>query len=206
MINNLNLPKSIKELSSITNEDYPVEKWSGAVVMLLVGDKFAFIRRSETMPSHKGQIGFIGGHKHDNEIDPLDTAIREFCEESGFVSSKIKTLGLTQPVWTSKRQLIIPILAKFLGTESEFLTRIKSNGEWDDIVLAPVSYLKEESNWTHANVISEKPYAVYFCPLTFEECRFLNNTVGSSYVLWGASAKMVLNFFQKHMVNDKNSF
>jgi 8-oxo-dGTP pyrophosphatase MutT (NUDIX family) len=203
MINNLNLPKNLNELSNITKEEYPVEKWSGAVVMLLVGDQLAFIRRSESMPTHKGQIGFIGGHKHDDEIDPLVTARREFSEESGFESSKIKTLGLCYPVWTSNKKLIIPVLAEFLGTEAEFIREIKSNGEWDDIVLSPLPYLKNTKNWVYGNVISINQYPIYFCALTTASCTFLNKQNPLTYVLWGASAKMVLNFFQKHMVNVK---
>ena len=36
------------------------------------------------MPSHKGQVGFMGGHKHEREDDPIQTALRELEEESSF--------------------------------------------------------------------------------------------------------------------------
>lgn len=189
----------------MTGQNIPVEKWSGAVVMLLVNGKLAMIRRSESMPTHKGQIGFLGGHKNLKETEPAETAVREFCEESGFTSSKVNTLGLIYPVWSSHKRLIVPVLSSFCGSEQEFLEGVKSNGEWDNIVLVPLDYLANDLIWSFANIYAPTMYPVYFCSLSTESCTYLCENISDPYILWGASAKMVLNFFQKHNVNDKNA-
>jgi 8-oxo-dGTP pyrophosphatase MutT (NUDIX family) len=205
MLNNLKLPQNILELSNITDKEYPAEKWSGAVNLLLVENEVVLIKRSDTMPTHKGQIGFMGGHKDAEESEPIVTAVREFCEESGFDSGKIKCLGLIHPVWTSQRKVIIPVLTQFLGTKKEFLDGVKSNGEWDDLVLAPFKFLYNENHWVRGNIQSGGSFSFYFVPLLLSECTYLNKSIMEPYVLWGATAKMVLNFFQKHMDDDRSS-
>ena len=74
MFNHLKIPKKLTQLSNIIGEDYPLDKWSGAVLFLVVEEKLVFIKRSETMPTHRGQIGFMGGHKLSDESNPFETA------------------------------------------------------------------------------------------------------------------------------------
>lgn len=204
MLENLKLPQNLIELSNITEQEYPVDKWSGAVVFLVVENSLVLIKRSDTMPSHKGQIGFIGGHKKDGEIDPIVTAKREFFEESNIPSSKIECLGLIHPVWTAKRKIIIPVYAHYKGSADEFLGSVKSNGEWGNLVLVPLSFILNEDIWTRCNLNGVERYSMYFAPLLFRSCRYLYSGAKDPYVLWGASAKMILNFFQKHMDSDNN--
>ena len=192
------LPQNIIELSNISDKEIPVEKWSGAVVFLLVENKLVLIKRSDLMPTHKGQIGLIGGHKNDDEVDPIETAKREFTEESNISADKITISGLILPVYTTKGKMIIPVLAHYVGSEEEFLRDVKSNGEWDDIVLAPMEFLENLYSWSWASMIGEKDYPIYFAPLLKSKCTYLRSDSDGSYLLWGATAKMVSNFFLKH--------
>lgn len=189
------LPKDLIELSK-SYPTYPLEKWSGAVVMLIVEDSFVLIRRSYNMPSHKGQIGFMGGHRHKNENRPSDTAAREFYEESGFTPDRIEVLGLVEPVFTVKKKLIIPVVARLNGAKAEFMENVKSNGEWQNLVLVPITYLKDSQLWT-TGLSLDHHYKIYFHPLLKSKCEYYRAPKKFAYVLWGASAKMIVNFFKK---------
>ena len=158
---------SLTDFSSTVQEKYPVDKWDGAVIILMVEDHIVFIQRSETMPSHKGQIGFMGGHKHQGEINPIMTAKREFEEESSISSSFLEVLGLGEPVWATRsyQRLIIPVIAEYKGSIENFLGKVKSNGEWENMVLAPINYLKESFMWSKL-IVQPSRIAVFFHPLS----------------------------------------
>ena len=197
MIEKFILPKNLSELSKITNENYPVDKWSGAVVLLVIEDSILFIKRSETMPSHKGQIGMIGGHKLAAESEPTDTAFREFEEETGIKSNMLEVMGLSHGVKTSRNKVIIPVVCKYRGTKLDFMQDAQSNGEWTDLITTRISELKSKSYWKQGLI--DKKYKVYFYSLNHfnSKCSSLNKEF--NFVLWGATAKMILLFFKKHL-------
>ena len=45
----------------MTQNDYIEQTWSGAVNMVFVEDSILLIKRTDDMPSHKGQVGFLEG-------------------------------------------------------------------------------------------------------------------------------------------------
>lgn len=190
------LPQNLEQLSSTTQKNRPIENWSGAVVVTIIEEMFVLIRRSDTMPTHKGQIGFMGGHKSLTEIDPIDTAMREFEEESGIDRSQLDIQGLLKPVVTSRQRLIIPVVAKSALSKEIFFSKVQSNGEWDNIVMAPIKYLAQSHLWSYGHYCLDqidKSYPVYFASLSQDEC-FYMNPYRAPCQLWGASAKMILNF------------
>ena len=44
--------------------------WQGVVLLILFQHRILLIKRSEEVPSHKGQLAFMGGHKIESETDP----------------------------------------------------------------------------------------------------------------------------------------
>jgi 8-oxo-dGTP pyrophosphatase MutT (NUDIX family) len=56
--------------------------------------------RTETLPSHKGQISFPGGSIDPNDKSPIDAALREAHEELGIEPSKVEILGRLDTVPT----------------------------------------------------------------------------------------------------------
>jgi 8-oxo-dGTP pyrophosphatase MutT (NUDIX family) len=201
----LSIYKTLDELSSKSNIDYSISNWSGAVLMLIIDTNLVFIKRSETMPSHKGQIGFMGGHKKKTEIDPIQTAKREFVEESSISESYLNCLGMMDPVKTSHQNVIIPILAEYKESLQHFKDNVKSNEEWDDLIITPLNYLANNNNWQVGSVLTETNYTIYFSSLNHLDSYSHSCDLNFSYVLWGASAKMVCNLFQIHFVDAKKS-
>ena len=203
MLSKTNLPQDLSQLSQMKSLEYDPQSWHGAVVFLVVENSLCLIRRSDTMPTHKGQIGFIGGHKTAAEVDPMTTALREFTEESNLSHDLLEIKGLIHPVMTSKRRMIIPVVAEYKESKNHLLKNIKSNGEWDNLILVPLDILEQDSYWSFATLHAEKKHQMYFFPLMHEFCEYLNTYEKDCYVLWGATAKMIVNFFQKHMLSDK---
>lgn len=199
-----NLPQDLSQLSSIADPLHDVFNWSGAVVFLKVEDSLLLIRRSDTMPTHKGQVGFVGGHKNDGEDHPFITAQREFTEETGISKDMIEVKGLLDPVMTSKRRLIIPVYAEYKDSISHLLQTANSNGEWDNMMAVPLNALSRIESWSVARLKhTTQDYLMYFFAMDKSYTTYQLN-VDESYMLWGASAKMIVNFFQKHLLDDKN--
>jgi 8-oxo-dGTP pyrophosphatase MutT (NUDIX family) len=80
--------------------DYQKAKW-----------KVVLTKRSPNMPSHKGQIGFAGGHREEAEAFPEETAVREAEEELGVEAARVKILGRVKSVWSIDQKMIVPVIA-----------------------------------------------------------------------------------------------
>jgi len=111
----------------------PDHEWKGAVLFLCNDTHVFFIKRSEFMPTHGGQVAFMGGHKKSGESFPWEVACREFVEESGLSVSDIEFIGHLPAIITANLQPIIPIVTRFKGTTDDFINNAKSNGEWDSV-------------------------------------------------------------------------
>lgn len=181
----LSLPQNLDELQKSLTERNRLQKlddWSGSVCFLVCEQNIIFIKRSESMPSHKGQVAFMGGHRKDLET-PLETAKREFTEESSIEAEKLSFLGLLDGVRTSGNSLIIPALFSFNGTTQDFVEKANSNGEWDYLIVTNLSYLLDLNNWSTAGFYNynNQRNELYFCSLP------------SGELLWGATASMVFH-------------
>ena len=77
--------------------------------------KVILTKRSASMPSHKGQIGFAGGHREESEDYPEETAIREAEEELGIDAANINILGRVTPLWSIDQKMVVPVVACLEG-------------------------------------------------------------------------------------------
>jgi 8-oxo-dGTP pyrophosphatase MutT (NUDIX family) len=182
------------------NED---TEWVGAVNFVFVQDYIFLILRSDTMPSHAGQIAFVGGHKSLDEIHPIVTAKREFEEETGMTSSVLRDLVVLEPVVTSKLRRIYPVVSWVDMKPQKFIEGVKSNGEWDNAYLVPTSYLFNASHWSRGSMERGKSYDVFFCPIPKVSVLEKNPDDEHKVILWGATAKIIWNFFKIH-IDDVN--
>lgn len=175
----------------------PLDQWKGAVLFLIDNKYVYLIKRSEDMPSHSGQIGFIGGHKKVYESSPTDVAVREFIEETSLDSTTIKTLGFLKPVYTARHWPIVPVLAELLIPSSDFLTKIKSNGEWDYLLAYSWENLIREDSWSFAwrNGLFKSPVLFHH----INKSSYLSSgRSDTDMILWGATAQMIWNFLRSY--------
>ena len=152
------------------------------------------------MPTHKGQVGFFGGHKKPGET-PLEVAKREFTEETSLPVTEIEYLGCLSTVRTSFGKAILPIVCFYAGDPNKLVNDAKSNGEWSDLFTYPWSELINEESWSHGLTRGLTPQPVLFHTLRRPslETKFKQS---ESYMLWGATAWMVWEMVQR--INDKD--
>jgi 8-oxo-dGTP pyrophosphatase MutT (NUDIX family) len=184
-------------IKQIVQQEHTLQdnEWKGAVLFLCNEDYVFFIKRSENMPTHGGQIAFVGGHKKESETNPWCVAEREFEEETGFEKKSIEFLGYLPLVLTARLQPIVPVMGKLLIDTNIFLENISSNGEWDECLLYPWTELRVEKNWEFAwrNGYSQSP--VLFHPM--RRGNFIpKNQSENAHLLWGATAFMVWDFLR----------
>lgn len=161
--------------------------WKGAVVFLCTKEKVFFIKRSENMPTHSGQVAFIGGHKLAHELDPWDSARREFSEETGLSHELLAFMGYLPVILTARMQAIVPVMAELKITEEDFIAKVKSNGEWDDMIPFSWKELQEEKDWQYA-----WRHGYTRSPVLFRALR------PTPHLLWGATAAIVWDLLRRY--------
>lgn len=180
----------------ITGIDFDFSNWSAVSLALVIDDSLFFIKRSDEMPSFRGHLAFIGGHRHQGETDPWITAQREFEEETSLDKSLIEFLGYLPVISTVSSRYIAPLVAKVNLDKTEFIKSIKSNGEWTYAFTTPLKKFFKMEDWSYGiGHWRDKVRHVYFhsipAHLQLSTRRETNNEM-----LWGATAKMVWTLVQ----------
>ncbi len=155
------------------------------------------------MPTHSGQIAFVGGHRGENEEDPWIVAQREFNEETGLSQEMVHFLGYLPPVMTARLQPIVPVLAELLIPTENFLSQVSSNGEWDNCLAYPWSELQKEENWDFGWRNGHVRSPVLFHGLRPGLYRSIIDNQ-QTYLLWGATAAMVWDFLRLYYGSGKS--
>jgi 8-oxo-dGTP pyrophosphatase MutT (NUDIX family) len=140
-----------------------------------------FIRRSEQVSHHKGQISFPGGTRSEGDSSLLDTALRESSEEIGLEARDVEILGELDDTPTTTSNFNVSPFVAFIPYPYEFnLNRY----EIDEIFSIPVLFLLNKANKK-------------------EECYTFDNEVFVNYsyeyegkVIWGATARIVHQFLE----------
>lgn len=158
-------------------------------------DHVFLIKRSEDMPTHGGQIAFVGGHKKPGESSPWEVAQREFEEETQHSRDCLEYLGCLSVVMTARMQPIVPVVAKLTMSTAQFLREVKSNGEWDDILAYPWDELMKEDSWEFAWRHGYGKFPVLFHTIRTGSYFPLEQNV-KPHLLWGATAHMIWSFLK----------
>jgi 8-oxo-dGTP pyrophosphatase MutT (NUDIX family) len=133
-----------------------------------------FIRRSDQVRHHKGEISFPGGSREPRDRTLLQTALRETHEEIGIPSSEIQVLGRLDDAFTLSRYRVSP----FAGALNE-PHPLHANREVDEIILLPVVRLLDPERFSvDTRIHNGEEVSVY----TYEVCR---------RVIWGATARIL---------------
>ena len=150
------------------------------------------------MPTHPGQLAFVGGHKSRGE-DPIITAIREFSEETSYPGSSLNIIGALDFVKTSYSQVIVPFLCYLDMEPINFLDLIKSNGEWTNAILVPIEYFLNKDFWSQGiGIAGSRSIPIHFCPIMYGQYLSKSPNIFDHYLLWGATGRIIWNFFEKY--------
>ena len=151
------------------------------IPLLTINEKYhiLFIKRSEQVEHHKGEISFPGGVCEKGDDGFEGTALRETLEEIGIQPGDVTVLGMVDDMGTvSTRYRVTPVVGIIPHPYSFTLCA----SEVDEIITIPVSLLLDEANGREKSVVREgKTYSGFVYHY-------------KDYVIWGATARILRNF------------
>lgn len=119
----------------------PAVQADAAIVMLLVQPTddssvahIVFTKRTTSVKTHKGQIGFPGGHRDPEDADLRATALRETEEEIGLAASCVTLHGCLPLVLTPDAKRVLPFVATSDAKPDSFMP---SADEVSEIITLP---------------------------------------------------------------------
>ncbi|MBN1367535.1 MAG: CoA pyrophosphatase [Dehalococcoidales bacterium] len=140
-----------------------------------------FIKRTETVEHHKGQISFPGGRHEPEDKTLRDTALREIHEEIGLPPENVEILGQLDDSLTFTSNFIVSTFIGLIPYPYKFKP---DPGEIAYIFTTPVS-----------NLLSNASFQ--------KEERYIDNHLVRSYffyyqneVIWGATARILKQFLE----------
>ena len=142
-------------------------------------DYIVFIKRTEIVSEHKGQISFPGGSHEDTDKTMLDTALRESHEEIGLNPHDVEVLGeLDDEVTTTSNFIMTP----FVGMMPWPYRFVRNEIEVDEIIEVPMSALmKEGCLQPDTEILNGR--IVDSCTYNYE-----------GRIIWGATARILNRF------------
>jgi 8-oxo-dGTP pyrophosphatase MutT (NUDIX family) len=120
------LPPLLRALAEVLRrrgQDYPEvdapSKRRAAGVLALFYERagelsIVFFKRTEKVPTHKGQVAFPGGSGEDQDDDLMATALREAQEELGIDRDRVVMLGALKPFDTFVSNFVVSPFCGFL--------------------------------------------------------------------------------------------
>jgi 8-oxo-dGTP pyrophosphatase MutT (NUDIX family) len=134
--------------------------------------------RGEGLADHSGQISFPGGRPEAGDAGPLQTALREACEEVGVEPDAVEPLGILDPVDTGSGFRIWPAV----GVIAEGTAVLPAGPEVRSFFWVPLDWLQTPGRWERRPVPSAAApgrRAVFF-------------EAYAGNVIWGATARITV--------------
>jgi 8-oxo-dGTP pyrophosphatase MutT (NUDIX family) len=138
-----------------------------------------FIKRTEWVEKHKGEISFPGGRQEERDKTLLDTAIRECTEEIGLMPADVTILGELDDVVSVKTNYVITPFLALIPWPYQFKVDGK---ETEEIIEAPISALLDKGH-SRQEIRDGKTVTSFFY-----------NYQGR--VIWGATARILNKFLE----------
>lgn len=170
-------------------QDDPSQLQSAAVLLPLYREEgnwhLIFIKRTEhDQDDHSGQIAFPGGRVEEGDRSLIETALRETEEEIDLHPRDVEILGFSQEIVTVTHFRVTPLVGTF-----PWPYPLRPNPlEVKKILPMPLTWLADDDNYRvelwHPQERDVGPHPVIF----FEPFK--------GEVLWGATAKIVLDFIK----------
>lgn len=116
---------------------------AAVLVPVLAGSddlRFVYIRRSETVDSHRGQIAFPGGRVEPGDTSMLATALREANEEVGLSPDAVEVLGGLFPMRTLTSAISV---TPFVGLIASAQALRPSSPEVAEVFDVPLAALRD---------------------------------------------------------------
>jgi len=136
-----------------------------------------FIKRTEWVEKHKGEISFPGGVHEERDKTLLDTALRECTEEIGLMAEDVEILGELDDEVSVKTNYVISPFVALIPWPYQFKVDGK---ETEEIIEAPVSALRDKG-YSRQEIRGGETATTYFYHY-------------QGRVIWGATARILSKF------------
>ena len=138
-----------------------------------------FIKRTEKVKEHKGQIAFPGGAYWEGDKTLLDTALRESAEEIGLAPSDVEILGVLDDTLTHTSSYVISPFVALIPWPYQFKV---DREEIEEIIEVPISVLLDKGGMhQETEIIDGEAVTSYFYHY-------------QGRVIWGATARILNQF------------
>ncbi len=169
---------------ALSGRDTPPETLRAAAVLVPLvardgGFSVLLTQRTETMPSHAGQIAFPGGRHQVEDSDLITTALRETEEEVGIHRDFVEVVAPIDVYVTRTGYAVTPVV----GFVKPGFSTTADPREVADIFEVPLAFFLDPANHhIHSRTYQGRERHYYAMPY------------GERYV-WGATAGMIRNLY-----------
>lgn len=177
----------------------PTASTAPAAVLLLFGfnreghSHLLFIRRTESVQTHKGQMAFPGGLCEDDDCsDPIATALRETEEEIGFSRKNIEVLGQLPVLITVTGYSICPVVG-ILTAPLEEVPFVLNPEETAEALWVPLKVLISPGVYRHEFIHARSPIDGQDEEIKYE----IDVYQVDQYRIWGATGSMTKNMLDR---------
>ena len=156
-----------------------------AAVLIAITDEespeIIYTLRSNKVSSHQGEVSFPGGMKEDSDSSLSVTALRESQEEIGLPQECVKILGSLDTMVSRFNISVTP----FVGIIPKHIELNASSEEIQACFRVPLSFLLEDKRYRN-DEINRNGETFYMPAYKY-----------SSYVIWGLTAMITVNFLNR---------
>ena len=168
----------------------PEEVFREAAVLILLyprrgQDNIVFMRRTETVLHHKGQISLPGGSRESTDPDLTYTALRETEEELGVNPALVEVVGIMPPILARVSGfLITPVVGRLHASEPD-IAFVPNADEVAEVIEVPLRTLRD-------------PQTHHTRPFTRDGLTYnLHYYTYGPYEIWGATGRILYEFFKQ---------
>ena len=137
-----------------------------------------FTKRSDQVKYHKGEISFPGGVVDEEDLELINTALREAHEEIGLEKSDVQIVGILDDIVTITQFIVTPIVGLFPYPYPFKVSEV----EIAELIEVPLSSLLDEKCLSTEEIIRSGQKEVVFAYQY------------GKHIIWGATARILKQF------------
>ena len=142
------------------------------------GCHLLFTKRSDQVKYHKGEISFPGGVVDEEDLELINTALREAHEEIGLKQNDVQIIGILDDIVTITEFIVTPIVGLFPYPYPFKVSEV----EIAELIEVPLSSLLREESFSEKEIIRGGQKEVVYA-YEYEK-----------HIIWGATARILKQF------------
>jgi len=137
-----------------------------------------FTKRSQEVKYHKGEISFPGGVVDEEDLELINTALREADEEIGLKESDVQIIGVLDDIVTITEFIVTPIVGLFSYPYSFKVSEV----EIAELIEVPLASLLDKDCFSEREIFRGGQREIVFAYQYGE------------HIIWGATARILKQF------------